>query len=218
MTMGFLTYGLLCPSCFSLGILGPFACLGLPRPFFLTLYSHGLLLTSLGFPGPITSYSSLEFMGLPSIPYSLRLHCFEPAAARSYFFHIIHCPWVSYSPFLFFWALLSPFAFSRPIYLFYGPVIHYSYRLDLMVFVLYLLPTSFRSVLLGWASSFLFGFHKKKTLNNVQVKKTGNIQEKYPSPLHSMHYTNLVGRINDRMTPEQYPHNLQHILPPPAKP
>ena len=64
------------------------------------------------------------------------------------FFHIIHCPWVCYSLFLFFRALLSLFAFSRSIYLFHGPVIHYSCRLDLMVFVLYLLPTSFRSVLL----------------------------------------------------------------------
>ena len=109
---------------------------------FLTLYSHRLLLASLGFPGPITSYSSLGFMGLPSIPYSLCLHCFGPAAAHSYFFHIIHCPWVCYSLFLSFQALLSPFAFSRPIYLFHGPMIHYSYRLDLMVFVLYLLPTS----------------------------------------------------------------------------
>ena len=54
--------------------------------FFLTLYFHGLLLTSLGFPGPITSYSSLGFMGLPSIPYSLCLHCFKPTAAHFYFF------------------------------------------------------------------------------------------------------------------------------------
>ena len=54
--------------------------------FFLTVYSHGLLLTSLGFPGPITSYSSLGFMGLASIPYSLCLHCFGPTAAHSYFF------------------------------------------------------------------------------------------------------------------------------------
>ena len=52
----------------------------------LTLYSHGLLLTSLGFPSPITSYSSLGFLSLPSIPYSLCLHCFESAAAHSYFF------------------------------------------------------------------------------------------------------------------------------------
>ena len=55
-------------SLFPLGILGPFACLRLPWPLLLTLYSHGLLLTSLGFPGPITSYSSLGFVGLPSIP------------------------------------------------------------------------------------------------------------------------------------------------------
>ena len=69
--------------------------LGHPWPIFLpwassalllTLYSHGLLLTSLGFPGPITSYSSLGFMDLPSIPYSLCLHCFGPAAVHSYFF------------------------------------------------------------------------------------------------------------------------------------
>ena len=57
------------------------------------------------------------------------------------FFHIIHCPWVCYSLFLSFWALLSPFVFSRSIYLFHRPVIHYSCCLDLMVFVLYLLPT-----------------------------------------------------------------------------
>ena len=32
--MSFLTYGLLCPFCFPLGILGPFAYLGLSRPFY----------------------------------------------------------------------------------------------------------------------------------------------------------------------------------------
>ena len=53
---------------------------------FLTLYSHRLLLALLGFPGPISSYSSSGFMGLPSIPYSLCLHCFELAAVHSYFF------------------------------------------------------------------------------------------------------------------------------------
>ena len=53
---------------------------------FLTLYSHGLLLALLGFPGPVTSYSSSGFMGLLSISYSLCLHCFEPAVACSYFF------------------------------------------------------------------------------------------------------------------------------------
>ena len=109
--------------------------LGHPRPLLLTLYSHGLLLTSLGFPGPLTSYSSLGFMGLPSIPYSLCLHCFGFAATHSYFFHITQCPWICYSLFLYFRALLSSFAFSRPIYLFHGPVIHYSCRLGLIVFL-----------------------------------------------------------------------------------
>ena len=52
----------------------------------LTLYSHRFLLTLLGFPNSVTSYSSLGFMGLPSIPYSLCLHCFELAAVHSYFF------------------------------------------------------------------------------------------------------------------------------------
>ena len=54
--------------------------------FLLTLYSHGLLLTSLDFLDLITLYSSFGFMGLPSIPYSLCLHCFGPATAHSYFF------------------------------------------------------------------------------------------------------------------------------------
>ena len=125
----------------------------------LTLYSHGFLLTSLGFLGPITSYLSLGFMGLPSIPYSLCLHCFAPAMAHSYLFYITHCPWVCYSLFLSFRVLLSPLAFSRPIYLFHGPVIHYSYRLGLMVFC----SLSFAnfSVLLSWATFLTFGSHKK---------------------------------------------------------
>ena len=84
--MGFLTYGLLCPPFFFFGhpwlICLPWAFSAL----LLTLYSHGLLLTSLGFLDPITSYSSLGFMGLPSLPYSLCLHCFGPAVAHSYFF------------------------------------------------------------------------------------------------------------------------------------
>ena len=146
---------------FSLGHPWPICLSWTSSALLLTLHSYELLLTSLGFPGLITSYSSLGFMGLPSIPYSLCLHCFRPAAAHSYFFHIIHYPWVCYSLLLSFWALLSPFAFSRPIYLFHGLVIHYSCRLDLMVFVLCLLPTSLWSVLLGWASFLSFGFHKK---------------------------------------------------------
>ena len=60
--------------------------------------------------------------------------------------------------------------------------------------------------------------NNKEGGRDVQAKKKGNIQVKYPSPLHSIHYTNSVSRINSRMTLEQYPHSLQYILPPPAKP
>ena len=159
--MGFLTYGLLCSFCFPLGILDPLAYLG-----FLGL-----------FPNFVFSWAFTDFIGLlrsnyfilifgvygPTINPLLSLLTLLWACRGPFllFFHIIHCLWVCYLLFLSFRALLSPFAFSRPIYLFYGPMIYYSCRLDLMVFVLYLLPTSFRSVLLGWDSSSLFGFYKK---------------------------------------------------------
>ena len=71
---------------FSLGHPWPICLPWVSSTLLLTLYSHGFLLISLGFPSPITSYSSLGFLGLPSIPYSLCLHCFGPAAAHSYFF------------------------------------------------------------------------------------------------------------------------------------
>ena len=48
-------------------------------------------------------------------------------------------------------------------------------------------------------------------------KERGSSQVKYPSPLHSMHCTNLVDRINGRMTLEQCPYNLQPTLPSPAR-
>ena len=87
MTIGFPIYGLLCPFCFFLFGHPWLVCfLWAFSSLLLTLHSHGLLLTSLGFPGPIISYSSLGFISLPSIPYSLCLHFFELAAARSYFF------------------------------------------------------------------------------------------------------------------------------------
>ena len=81
------------------------------------------------------------------------------------FFHITHCPWVCYSLFLSFRALLSPFAFLRPIYLFHRPVIHYSCRLGLMVFCSLSLANFF--VLLSWASFLTFGFHKKKDPQHI---------------------------------------------------
>ena len=153
--MDFLTYGLLCPFCFSLGILGPFPNFVFPWAFtgFIGLPWPSYFILILGVYGPAINL----LLSLLALLWT----CRDPFLL---FFHIIHYPWVCYLLFLSFRALLSTFAFSRLIYLFHRPVIHYSCRLDLMVFVLYLLPTSFRSVLLGWASSLLFGFHKK-TLN-----------------------------------------------------
>ena len=75
---------------FSLGHPWPICFPWASSTLLLTLYSYGLLVTSLGFTGPITSYSSLGFMGLPSIPYSLCLYCFGPAAAHSYLFFTSH--------------------------------------------------------------------------------------------------------------------------------
>ena len=81
----FLLMGSCVPFVFLLGILGPFAFFGFPWPIcflwvsltlLLTLHSHGLLLTSLGFIGPITLFSSLGFMDLPLTPYFLCLHYF----------------------------------------------------------------------------------------------------------------------------------------------
>ena len=77
MAIGFPTYGLLCPFCFSLGHPWPICFLWASLSFLLTLHSHGLLLTSLGFPNPITSFSSLGFIGLSLTLYFLCLHYFK---------------------------------------------------------------------------------------------------------------------------------------------
>ena len=138
--MDFLTYGLLCPFCFCLGILSPF-----PNFVFLWAFTGFI-----GLPWPNYFILILGVYG-PAINLLLSLLALLWACRDPFllFFHIIHCPWVCYLLFLSFRVLLSTFAFSRLIYLFHRPVIHYFCRLDLMVFVLYLLPTSFRSVLLG---------------------------------------------------------------------
>ena len=129
----------------------------------LTLYFHELLLTSLGFPSPITSYSSFGFMGLPSIPYSLCLHCFGSAAAHSYFFshHILPMGLLlttslfpgSFEPICFLKAHLLISQTCDPLFM----------SLEFNGFC----SLSFAnfSVLLGQASFLTFGFHKKKTLN-----------------------------------------------------
>ena len=99
---------------------------------FLTLHSHGLLLNSLGFPGPITLSSILGVHGFAINPLlsllSLLWACRDPFSL----FHIIYYPWFAFSLFP---DSLSPFTSSRPIYLFHGPIIHYSCRLGLMGFL-----------------------------------------------------------------------------------
>ena len=85
MVIGFPTYGLLCPFCLSLGHSWPICFLWASFTLLLTLHSHEFLLTSLGFLGPITLFSSLGFMGLPLTPYFLCLHYLGPTVAQSHF-------------------------------------------------------------------------------------------------------------------------------------
>ena len=97
----FLLVGSCVPFCFSLGHPWPIYFLWTFSSLLLTLHSHELLLASLGFPGPITSFSFLGFMGLPLTPYFLCLHyfclhyfwaCIGPFSL----FYILYCPWVCY--------------------------------------------------------------------------------------------------------------------------
>ena len=67
----FLLMGSCVPFVFSIGHPWPICFFWAFLSLLLTLHSHGLLLTSLGFPGPITSFSSLGFMALPLTPYIL---------------------------------------------------------------------------------------------------------------------------------------------------
>ena len=153
---------------------------------FIFLWASLAHLLALDFLGPFTNFvfpwAFTGFIGLPRPNYFILIFGIYGLAINPLlsllallwacrgpfllFFHIIHYPWVCYSLLLSFQALLSPFAFSRPIYLFHGPVIHYSCRLDLMVFC----SLSFAnfSVLLGWASFLTFGFHKKKKKKDPQ--------------------------------------------------
>ena len=92
MAIGFPTYRLLFPFCFSLGHPWPIYFLWASLALLLILHSHGFLLTSLSFPDPITLFSSLGFMGLPLTPYFLRLHYFGLVVTHSHFSisHTVH--------------------------------------------------------------------------------------------------------------------------------
>ena len=142
--------GLLHPIYFLLGVLGPFTFLGHPWPF-LILRPHGLLLTPLGFPDPIILSFILGAHGLV-INSLLSLFVLLRACYNPFLLYcIIYCPWVCYFSLR---ALLGPFVSSRPICLFYEPMIHYFCHLSLIVF--YPLTNSSLLILLGFF--LLLGF------------------------------------------------------------
>jgi len=92
---------------------------------FLILHSHGLLLTLLDFPNPITLSSILGAHGLsinPLLPYFITLGLRWPIFT---FYHIMPMS-----------LLLLSLGSFRLIYLLYEPIIHCSYHSGLMVFLL----------------------------------------------------------------------------------
>ena len=118
------------PFIFSLGHPWPVCFLWASSSLLLTLHSHRLLLTSLDFLDPITSFSSLGFMGLPLTPYFLCMQYFwaynDPFSL--FLNHILPMDML----FLSVQASLSPFTPLRPICLFHEPVIRHSCCLGLM--------------------------------------------------------------------------------------
>ena len=160
MTIGLPTHEPLCPFCFSFGYPWPVCFLWASSSLLLTPHSHRLLLTSLDFLSPITSFSSLGFMGLSLTPYFICMQYFWAYSGPFSLFlnHILPMGML----FLSFQASLSPFTSSRPIYLFLEPVIHHSYRLGLMVLSLVCCPCC-------WAFCLPLGSSKKMTLNNMYM-------------------------------------------------
>ena len=123
---------------FSFGCPWPICFPSASLALFLTLHSHGLLLGSLGFPGPITLSLIFGAHGLAINPLLSLLTLLWACRGPFSLFHIICCPspMVCFS-FLFFSfrAPLSPFTPSGPICLSHGSVIHYSCCLGLMGFL-----------------------------------------------------------------------------------
>ena len=123
---------LLRPIYFLLDVLGPFTFLRHPLPF-LILHPHRFLLTPFGLPRP--NYFILHPWG--SWAYYQPLIFFACIASGllwpilTLLHHILPMGLLLLS----FWTPLGPFASSRPICLFYEPIIHYSCHLGLMVFL-----------------------------------------------------------------------------------
>ena len=77
---------------FSLGRPGPVCFLWASSALFLTLHYHGLLLNSLGFPGPITLFLILGVHGLALNPLLSLLSLLWACRSPFSLFHIIYCP------------------------------------------------------------------------------------------------------------------------------
>ena len=137
---------------FSFGRPGPVCFPWASSALFLTLHSHGLLLNSLGFLGPITLSFILRVHGLAINPLlsllSLLWACRDPFSL----FHIIYCPWFVFS--------LFPGSF-KPIYLFKAHLF-ISWACDLLFLPLGFNEFSIRLstpfCLCCWASPFHLGF------------------------------------------------------------
>ena len=124
----YIACGLFCPIYFLLDILGPLAFLG---PFSNSAFSWAFT-NSFGLPWPNYLISHPSAHGLPLTPYFLCLHYFKLVVIHSHFSTYILLIGLLL---LSLRASLGPFASSRPICLFYGPMIHYSCYLSLMVFL-----------------------------------------------------------------------------------
>ena len=104
-----------------------------PLVLFLTLHSHGLLLSFLGFLGPITLSIILGAYGFAINPLlSLLLllwFCRDPLSL----FHIIYYPWFAF--FSLFPSSFKPICLLKAHLFISKALIHYSCRLDLMSFL-----------------------------------------------------------------------------------
>ena len=109
------------------------------------------------FPWP--NYLILHPWGLWAFyqPLTFLLHYFGPTVVHSCFStsHNAHRFTISFSR-----LLQAHLLSSRPISLLYGPMIHYSYYLSLMIFFFYQFTNSFLPILLGFF--LLLGFPKNK--------------------------------------------------------
>ena len=126
----------------SLGFLGPFTNSAFPWAFtnFIGLLWPNYLILFLGVHGP-------------AINPLLSLFALLWACGGPFSLYFLHHRLPMGMLFLSFWASLSPLTSSRPICLFYGPVIHYSCRLGLMVFPF--ICQFFVALVVGLSSSYL---------------------------------------------------------------